>query len=189
VLGLVAAALADLVLAAALEATTPDAAVRAATTIAAIVLAPLLAMVVVASRSFTGPDLLLVQSRARTTAEWANANLPAGSVIGSFDAGVLGYFSDFPVVNLDGLVNSFEWRDARREGTAATAAILERAGVTHLANQGDPRAGDDAGLRQAADALIGDGVGAGLELVHREDFTFSDGQPYTFYVFELPGDA
>ena len=189
VLVLVSVALADLVEAAALEAPDPAAASKSATTIAAIVLAPLVAMVVLASRSFTGPDLPLVQSRARSTAAWANENLPPDSVIGSFDAGVLGYFSDLPVVNLDGLVNSFEWRDARHEGTAATAAMLERAGVTHLANQGDPRAGDDAGLRQAADALIGEGVGAGLELVHREDFTFTDGQPYTFYVFELPADA
>ena len=36
-----------------------------------------------------------------------NRVLPDDSVVGSLDAGVMGYFSRFPVVNLDGLVNSY----------------------------------------------------------------------------------
>lgn len=37
---------------------------------------------------------------------WINKNLPENSVIGAFNAGVTGYFVDYPVVNLDGLVNN-----------------------------------------------------------------------------------
>ena len=39
--------------------------------------------------------------------------LPEDSVVGSWDAGSIGYFSRFPVVNLDGLVNSWDYYRAR----------------------------------------------------------------------------
>ncbi len=38
-----------------------------------------------------------------------NRVLPEGSVVGAWEAGVVGYFSRFPVVNLDGLVNSYDY--------------------------------------------------------------------------------
>ena len=38
-----------------------------------------------------------------------NKILPGRSVVGSWNAGVVGYFSRFPVVNLDGLVNSYDY--------------------------------------------------------------------------------
>ena len=38
-----------------------------------------------------------------------NRILPDGAVVGSWDAGTVGYFSDFPVVNLDGLVNNYDF--------------------------------------------------------------------------------
>ena len=61
-----------------------------------------------------------------------NRALPEGSVIGSWDSGVIGYFSRFPVVNLDGLVNSYDYRPTRR-----TDGInyYRRYGITHFANK------------------------------------------------------
>ena len=47
------------------------------------------------------PQLAMIEA-----AEWGNANLPEGSVIGVFNAGVQGYLSEHRVVNLDGLVNN-----------------------------------------------------------------------------------
>lgn len=41
-------------------------------------------------------------------ARWLSANTPKDAVIGSWNAGVLGYYSDRRVVNLDGLVNNFD---------------------------------------------------------------------------------
>ena len=38
-----------------------------------------------------------------------NRALAEGSILGSWDAGRLGYFSKFPVVNLDGLANDYEF--------------------------------------------------------------------------------
>ena len=58
--------------------------------------------------------------------------LPEGSVVGAWDAGVIGYFSRFPVMNLDGLVNSYGYLRAQKEGTEA--AFHRRYGITHFAN-------------------------------------------------------
>ena len=59
--------------------------------------------------------------------------LPGDSVGGSWDdSGVIGYFSRFPVVNLDGLVNSYDYLRAQREGTEAT--FYQRYGITWFAN-------------------------------------------------------
>ncbi len=65
-----------------------------------------------------------------------NRLLPEGSVIGSFDSGVIGYFSRFPVVNLDGVVNSYDYMRARREGTEV--AFRQRFGITHFASAFNP---------------------------------------------------
>jgi hypothetical protein len=40
--------------------------------------------------------------------QWVNTNLSSNSIIGSFNSGVVGYFSDAPVINLDGLMNDEE---------------------------------------------------------------------------------
>ena len=61
-----------------------------------------------------------------------NRVLPAGSVVGSWDAGVVGYFSHFPVVNLDGLVNSHEYLRATRAGNRGR--LRREYGITHFAN-------------------------------------------------------
>ena len=67
--------------------------------------------------------------------------LPEDSVVGSWDAGVIGYFSRYPVVNLDGLVNSYDYMSARKEGTGA--AFHQRYGITHFANIWTLREGTD----------------------------------------------
>ncbi len=61
-----------------------------------------------------------------------NTLLPDGSVVGARDAGVIGYFARFPVVNLDGLVNSYAYLHARQEGPEA--ALYPSFGLTHFAN-------------------------------------------------------
>jgi hypothetical protein len=56
-------------------------------------------------------------------------NLPEQAVLGSWNAGALGYLSDRRVVNLDGLVNSWSFF---RAGRADLCSYWDRAGVTHL---------------------------------------------------------
>ena len=48
-------------------------------------------------------------------ARWIRENLPAGARLGAFNAGILAYFSERTVVNLDGAVNADAYR-ARRDG-------------------------------------------------------------------------
>ncbi len=91
---------------------------------------------------FTGP-FRSVESRSASPVnpgQWSatfyrgaqimNRVLPEDSVVGSWDAGIIGYFSRFPVVNLDGLVNSWGYFHAtgvNRDGYAIDF------GITHFA--------------------------------------------------------
>ena len=63
-----------------------------------------------------------------------NRVLPKGSVVGAWDAGVIGYFSRFPVVNLDGLVNSYDYFHALNRVRDGYAPLHREFGITHYAN-------------------------------------------------------
>jgi len=60
-----------------------------------------------------------------------SAELADDAIIGAWNAGVLGYFMDRPVVNLDGLVNDKDFRDVLASG-APIQDYLQEVGVTHL---------------------------------------------------------
>ncbi len=87
----------------------------------------------------------------KTADEWAeavyggtqlmNRVLPEDSVVGSWDAGVIGYFSRFPVVNLDGLVNSYDYfhatnvdRDGYANWNDGFIPLYREFGITHFVN-------------------------------------------------------
>ena len=91
---------------------------------------------------FTEPFRYVDRKSELTNQKWSstahmgvqvmNRVLPEDSVVGSWDAGVIGYFSRYPVVNLDGLANSYGYLRARKEGTEAT--FYPRYGITYFAN-------------------------------------------------------
>ena len=62
-----------------------------------------------------------------------NRVLPEDSVVGAWDAGVIGYFSRFPVVNLDGLVNSYDYFHAGNSARDGHAPLHREFGITHFA--------------------------------------------------------
>ena len=91
------------------------------------------------------PDAEITWNRLNRYADslMVNQGLPEGSVIGSWDAGAVGYYSRFPVVNLDGLVNSYDYLRASRTGEEPPRQMVNRGdappmlrefGITHLAN-------------------------------------------------------
>ena len=90
---------------------------------------------------FTGPFQFVDRFGESTRRVWGDTSymgvqvmnrvLPEDSVVGSWDAGVIGYFSRYPVVNLDGLANSYGYLRARRAGTEAT--FYPRYGITQFA--------------------------------------------------------
>ena len=66
---------------------------------------------------------------------WVDENLPAGTKVGAWNAGIVAHFSSARVVNLDGLVNSNEYRLSLRhdlcsywrdEGIAYLADVFDR---------------------------------------------------------------
>ena len=99
-------------------------------------------------------------------AQIANRVLPEGSVIGSWDAGRTAYFSHFPVVNLDGLVNSWDYLRAilsdEKLGWYLPGEphlkpyyreFYREFGITHLANPFSPPYNDATQLGSTLSAL------------------------------------
>ncbi len=109
----------------------------------------------------------------RTPSEWASRELPADAVLASWDAGVIGYFATQPVVNLDGVVNSFDWYDATQLGGPAMAAELDAAGVTHLVNHGAIVDGEDPDIRPYVEALWGPETADRVTFVESFPFVYS----------------
>ena len=67
-----------------------------------------------------------------------NRILPDGAVVGSWDAGVVGYFADFPVVNLDGLVNGYDhYHQYILTKSYYSSKVFQEYGITHYANAWD----------------------------------------------------
>jgi hypothetical protein len=64
-------------------------------------------------------------------ARWVGANLPADAVIGAWNAGTLGFLSGRRVVNLDGLVNSWEYQQT---GRYDLCSYWRQVGITYLAD-------------------------------------------------------
>jgi hypothetical protein len=62
---------------------------------------------------------------------WMNDNLQGGAVIGSPDSGVVGYFSRHRVINMDGLVNSYQFFSAMR--SQQLEGWMLKAGITYVA--------------------------------------------------------
>lgn len=47
--------------------------------------------------------------------EWLNTNIPEDMIVGAWNAGLMGYYSKQRVVNLDGVINNFEYLPYLRE--------------------------------------------------------------------------
>ena len=136
-----------------------------------ILLLPLLGGFLFLTPQFLDPHLRSIQEANRDAGRWISANLPEDAVVASWDAGALGAFTDQPVVNLDGVVNSGEFADAMAAGRGG--AFLRAEGVTHIANHGDVVDGDDPLARQLVDEIFGPGTGAAMEVVHTQPFLYS----------------
>jgi hypothetical protein len=53
---------------------------------------------------------------AFAAAAWARSNTAPGTVFALRDAGIFGYFSERPTINLDGLINSYDYQQYVRDG-------------------------------------------------------------------------
>ncbi len=62
-------------------------------------------------------------------ADWVSRHVPAEAVVGSWNAGAIGFLSGRAVVNLDGLVNSWDYF---RQGRRDLCQYWRESGVTYL---------------------------------------------------------
>ena len=58
--------------------------------------------------------------------------LPEGTLVGAWESGVIGYFSRLPVMNLDGMANSYSYKEAIEEDSVG--AFWQRHGLFHFGN-------------------------------------------------------
>jgi len=65
-------------------------------------------------------------------AEWARKNTDPNTVFAMHDAGCFAYFAERPTVNLDGVINSFEFQDVIRDGTLRE--FLDGLGLKYIAS-------------------------------------------------------
>ncbi len=102
------------------------------------------AALLLANVSFTEPFKWVDQKSKQISQEWEsttylgvqvmNRLLPEDSLVGSWDAGIVGYFSQYPVVNLDGVVNSYDYFRRYAYKNASYEEGPNEFGITHYAN-------------------------------------------------------
>ncbi|MEO6628791.1 MAG: hypothetical protein ABIP03_09510, partial [Aquihabitans sp.] len=124
-------------------------------------------------RSFTDPEIRSIQLANKAAAEWINQGLPPDAVLASWDAGILGFYANQPVVNIDGVVNSPEWRRATEDGPEAVGAFLDGDGVGYIVNHGSVIDGGDPDIVEFAERVFGPDRADAMELVKRFPFTYS----------------
>jgi hypothetical protein len=137
----------------------------------AILVVPFVLALAFAMRQLLDPQLRSLQEGDRAAALWVRDNTAPGAAIGSWDSGIIGYFSDRPVVNLDGVVNSFEWKDALHHAPEATRAFLDARHVRLTVNHGELVNGEDPDIHTNVTSLYGPDVG--VHQVHRDEYVYS----------------
>jgi 4-amino-4-deoxy-L-arabinose transferase-like glycosyltransferase len=95
-----------------------------------------LALGVVAFNVFVYNDKGDYHAGAYTAATWARTQTPPDTVFALRDAGVFGYFSERRTINLDGLINSYEYQYYVREGRVMD--FLRERHVAYLADAFSP---------------------------------------------------
>lgn len=130
-----------------------------------VLLVPLVVGWVPQVRTLLDPTTSSVMEGDAEAGRWIGESLPPDAVVGSWDAGVIGYFAQQPVVNLDGVVNDTAYLRAMRAGR--TAELL--GDLTHVCNH-DDASGEH--LAEHARWIVGPRA-EGWTLVHRWDYTFS----------------
>ena len=100
----------------------------------AILAVPLLVALVWSIKSYVDPGARALMVHDAKAGAWISTHLPPDARVASWDAGVIGYFAQRRVVNLDGVVNSIEYYRATQDGTVAR--FLADRDVRWVANHG-----------------------------------------------------
>jgi len=71
------------------------------------------------------------------SAQWVKNNIPIESNIASWDCGIFSFFSERPIINLDGLINSRNYYENYLK-PKQLHSYLQKREVDYLINQFDP---------------------------------------------------
>lgn len=163
---------ADFAESALLEAPTGRSAARVLSPLLALLLGPLVVAFVFQYRTFADPHLRSILETNHEAGEWIDRALPTDAVLGSWDAGVVGYFSHRSVINLDGVANSYAYYQAGRSGQVG--AFLEDRRLGWLVNHGEAPTGEpDPSFVAFARENLSPGAAAGMTLRQSWPFLFS----------------
>ena len=168
---LVVLGVADFAEAAVLESAADRSPARALLPVGAILVIPLAVAFAFQTTTFVDPHQRSIELANRDAGQWIDANLAPDAVLASWDAGVVGYYAGRPVVNLDGVANSYEFYRAGRNGTVGQ--FLAARGLTGLVNHGTPVNGEDPDVRSFLRSTFGERVADGAAVVRQWPFVFS----------------
>jgi hypothetical protein len=139
--------------------------------VSAILLLPLLAAIVFETSQFAAPDRYSIAVADRDAGEYIDGHLPRDVVLASWDAGALGYYAHRPVINLDGVANSYEYYQASRNGTVGD--FLRARGVRGIVNIGTPVNGQDPQVIAFVRQELGSDTASHLGVVRTWPLTYS----------------
>jgi hypothetical protein len=161
----------------------------------AVVAVPLLVGFAIETQSFVDPNLLSIQQANRDAGHWMHDNLPADAVVASWDAGVVGYYADRHVVNIDGVVNSLAYYRTMGDGSYTAFLRCERVG--YIVNHGTDDGGRDPDIDKLIADLYGRNAAESATVIERVPFTYSgttnnggfelgDTHHLAVHVYEIP---
>ena len=109
--------------------------------------------------------------------QWLNDNVPDTAIVGSYNSGIVGYFSDATVINLDGLMNNEEVV-AIYEGNATYWDYAQRYQLTHVMDYIDPAWSPD--MEEFRNFPMN-----ALEQLYEDDFIGWSFIPKVYYIFQI----
>jgi hypothetical protein len=164
-------AMADFAEAAVLEAPATRSPARALLPVSAILLIPLVAAGLYEARRIADPHAYSIAIADRDAGQWISANLAPNTVLASWDAGVIGYYADRPVINLDGVANSYAYYQAGQHGTIGR--FLADRHVSGIVNLGTPIDGQDRGVAPFVRSTFGPAAAGRLALTRSWPLIYS----------------
>jgi hypothetical protein len=139
--------------------------------VSAILLLPLVVGLLVETRQISDRSSYSLALADRDAGEWIDHHVPAGTVMASWDAGALGYYSHRPVINLDGVANSYAYYQASRAGTVGQ--FLRARHLAGVVNVGTPVEGEDPQITGFVGYTLGPDAEARLRRVQAWPFRYS----------------
>jgi hypothetical protein len=169
-IGLYVLAMTDMVESALLELSFGGSPTRALATVSGVLILPMAVYLVYEVQGILDTRAGATQLADKAAGEWINQHLPEDTVLGSWDAGVIGYYAQRRVINLDGLVNSHAYYHAMRQ--QREGAFLTDEGLSMIVNHGDSENDRDPDLERYLRDWFGADLAAQASLVWMRPYQF-----------------